>query len=116
MTIALNEAFKPSKTILQLQQLPLFENDIAIYFNIAVVHPGVIFLYFFLLLTSIYNFFFIQESAPDPEKQNYYKIIESISWFFFDLLIIGYIEDNDTGLSFCLPAELNWKIYIEVRI
>ena len=41
--------------------------------------------------------FFMQESAPDPEKKKYYKIMESISWFFFDLLIIGYVEDNATG-------------------
>ena len=113
LTIAFNEAFNPLKIILQLRELPLFEKDIAIYINIAVVHPGVRFLYYFSIADFI--LIFIQESAPDPEKQKYYKIIESISWFFFDLLIIGYVEDNNTGLSFCLPAELNWKIFIEVK-
>ena len=41
-------------------------------------------------------------------------MIEAIGWFFFDLLILGYIEDKDTGLSFQLPIGLGWIIYVEV--
>ena len=41
--------------------------------------------------------------------------MESISCFFFDVLFLGYVEDKATGLSFQIPGELGWKIYIEVR-
>ena len=41
-------------------------------------------------------------------------MIEVIGWFFFDLLILGYVEDRDTGLSFRLPGGLDWVIYVEV--
>ena len=44
----------------------------------------------------------------------YRRLIEVIGWFFFDLLILGYVEDRDTGLSFRLPGGLDWAIYMEV--
>ena len=44
----------------------------------------------------------------------YRRLIEAIGWFFFDLLILGYVEDRDTGLSFRLPGGLDWVIYVEV--
>ena len=44
----------------------------------------------------------------------YRRLIEVIGWFFFDLLILGYVEDRDTGLSFRLPGGLDWAIYVEV--
>ena len=44
----------------------------------------------------------------------YRRLIEVIGWFFFDLLILGYVEDRDTGLSFRLPGGLDWVIYVEV--
>lgn len=40
--------------------------------------------------------------------------MEVLGWFFFDLLVLGYVEDKDTGLSFRLPAGLNWVVYVEV--
>ena len=40
--------------------------------------------------------------------------IEIIGWFFFNLLILGYVEDKDTGLSFRLPGGRGWRVYIEV--
>ena len=40
--------------------------------------------------------------------------MEVIGWFFFDLLMLGYVEDSDTGLSFCIPRGLAWAIYVEV--
>ena len=41
--------------------------------------------------------------------------MEVIGWFFFDLLILGYVEDPATGKSFRIPGGLEWAIYIEVR-
>ena len=40
--------------------------------------------------------------------------MDMIGWFFFDLLIVGYVEDPDTGLSFRIPGGLQWAIYVEV--
>ena len=37
-----------------------------------------------------------------------------ISWFFFDLLLLGYVEDPVTGLSVCIGCGMGWKIYVEV--
>ena len=37
-----------------------------------------------------------------------------INWFFFDLLILGYVEDCKSGLSFRMPRGLTWLVYIEV--
>ena len=40
--------------------------------------------------------------------------MDSISWFFFDFLILGYVEDPLTGHSFRLPGGLEWSVYVEV--
>ena len=40
--------------------------------------------------------------------------MDVIAWFFFDLLVLGYVEDPDTGLSFRIPGGLEWAVYIEV--
>ena len=40
--------------------------------------------------------------------------MEVIGWFFFDLLILGYVEDPATGKSFRIPGGLEWAIYVEV--
>ena len=45
---------------------------------------------------------------------SYGQLIEVIRWFFFDLLILGYVEDKDTGLSIHLPGSLGWLVYVEV--
>lgn len=37
-----------------------------------------------------------------------------VGWFFFELLILGYVEDPATGKSFPLPGGLSWEIYVEV--
>jgi hypothetical protein len=42
--------------------------------------------------------------------------MEEVGWFFFDLLLIGYVEDSNTGLSFCLPGALEWFFYVEVNL
>ena len=41
-------------------------------------------------------------------------MFDIIRWFLFDLLILGYIEDRTSGLSFRLPGGLKWTFYIEV--
>lgn len=41
--------------------------------------------------------------------------MEVVNWFFFDLLILGYVEDPTSGESFRLPGGLSWGIFIEVR-
>ena len=41
--------------------------------------------------------------------------METISWFFFDLLFLGYVEDSHSGESFHLPGGLSWSIYVEVN-
>ena len=50
----------------------------------------------------------------DSEQQRYRELVEVIGWFFFDFLILGYVEDPETGLSFRLPGGLAWAIYVEV--
>ena len=40
--------------------------------------------------------------------------MEEIGWFLFDLLILGYVEDPSTGLSFRMPGGLKWAFFIEV--
>ncbi|KAL5466954.1 hypothetical protein EMCRGX_G031118 [Ephydatia muelleri] len=54
------------------------------------------------------------EDKQTAEHTLYRRLIEVIGWFFFDLLILGYVEDRDTGLSFRLPGGLDWAIYVEV--
>ena len=56
----------------------------------------------------------LQESVDVSERDRYRELMEVIGWFFFDLLILGYVEDPDTGLSFRMPGDLAWAIYIEV--
>ena len=57
-----------------------------------------------------------QDSVDEKEQKHYNELIEVIGWFFFDLLILGYVEDIDTGLSFRIPGGLAWSIYVEVRV
>ena len=48
------------------------------------------------------------------ERDRYQQLMGVIGWFFFDLLILGYVEDPVTGKSFRIPGGLHWAIYIEV--
>ena len=50
----------------------------------------------------------------DEEKSKHKLLLETIGWFFFDLLLLGYVEDVVTGKSFYLPGGLSWTIFIEV--
>lgn len=50
------------------------------------------------------------------ERLNYRELIGKIGWFFFDLFILGYVEDPVSGTSFRLPGGVSWAVYVEVRI
>ena len=41
--------------------------------------------------------------------------MDTLAWFFFKLLIFGYVEDLETGIAFQLPGGLHWKIFVEVN-
>ena len=71
---------------------------------------------FFLSLASTVSFCVMQESVDDQERQRYNQLIEAAGWFFFDLFILGYVEDPITGCSFRFPGGMKWAIYIEVCV
>ena len=48
------------------------------------------------------------------EQVNYQSLKDIIAWFFFDLLVLGYVEDLESGLSYRIPGGLEWAVYIEV--
>ena len=52
----------------------------------------------------------------ESEQLHHQQLMEMIGWFFFDLLMLGYVEDSDTGLSFCIPGGLAWAVYVEVCV
>ena len=58
---------------------------------------------------------YLQDSVDKAELQHYEQLLETIGWFFFDLFILGYVEDPVTGHSFRFPCGMSWAIYIEVR-
>ena len=49
-------------------------------------------------------------------QDDYKTLLQMIEWFFFDLLILGYVEDRNSGMSFHLPVNLQWTVYVEVSI
>ena len=52
--------------------------------------------------------------VDEKERERYHQLMEVIGWFFFDLFILSYVEDPDTGISFRIPGGLKWAVYIEV--
>ena len=54
-----------------------------------------------------------QDSTPD-KKSPYHELMNKVGWFFFDLLVLGYVEDPSSGKSFHFPANHSWKLFIEV--
>ena len=56
----------------------------------------------------------LQENVAENERIRYRELVEVIGWFFFDLFVLGYVEDAGTGLSFRMPGQLKWRVYIEV--
>ena len=57
---------------------------------------------------------YTQDSVSNEDRKNYDTLMETISWFFFDLLFLGYVEDFHSGESFHLPGGLSWSVYVEV--
>ena len=55
-----------------------------------------------------------QKSESAHEKKQYDSIADEISWFFTNLFIFGYVEDASTGVSFRLPSDSEWTVYVEV--
>ena len=95
LTIAVNEAFTPLSAIRKLNNLPSNATGCAVFFNFTLT--------------------FYQGTAQDEEeKLRLEHLMETISWFFFDLLILGYVEDPATGASFRFPGGLEWALYVEV--
>ena len=61
-----------------------------------------------------FNYFTSQESVDESEQTHHQQLMEVIAWFFFNLLMLGYVEDSDTGLSFRIPGDMAWAVYVEV--
>ena len=57
-----------------------------------------------------------QGSVHESEKARHQQLMEVIGWFFFDLLMLGYVEDSYTGLSFRVSGGQAWAIYVEVCV
>lgn len=49
------------------------------------------------------------------ENAKYDTLMDTFAWFFFKLLVFGYVEDLGTGLAFQLRGGLRWRIYVEVN-
>ena len=48
------------------------------------------------------------------EGKHYNELMTVIGWFFFDLIILSYVEDQATGLSVSIPGGMGWRIFAEV--
>ena len=58
---------------------------------------------------------FLPQVSTVPEEQiKYKKLMNTLAWFFFKLLVFEYIEDSETGMAFRLPGGYHWKIFVEV--
>ena len=64
----------------------------------------------------MFSVFISQESVDKSERDQHQQLMEMIGWFFFELLMLGYVEDSDTGLSFRIPGGLRWAVYVEVGV
>ena len=69
-----------------------------------------------LYLDSCYFHFLQQSNATPDEQAKFVYLMNTLAWFFFKLLVFGYVEDSETGLAFRLPGGLSWKIFVEVYI
>ena len=57
-----------------------------------------------------------QDNTDESEREQYSKMIQTVGWFFFDLFILGYVEDPLTGWSFRFPGGMQLAVYIEVYV
>ena len=58
----------------------------------------------------------LQDSVDKAEVYAFQQLLQTIDWFFFDLFLLGYVEDPATGQSFRFPGGMAWAVYIEVCI
>ena len=94
LTIVVNEAFTTLNAIKQLRQLQDDAAKYAVFFN-------------FTLMTY-------SDLQCETEKSDTNELLDTIGWFFYHLLVLGYVEDQATGTSFRFPGGQEWAIYIEV--
>ena len=66
------------------------------------------------MIDIVYICNILQESVNENEKRNYKELMNVIGWFFFDLILLSYVEDPVTGLSVSIPGGMDWKIFVEV--
>ena len=64
----------------------------------------------------IYFNFTIACPRSDHKDKKFQELMSSICWFFFHILILGYVYDGASGKGFYMPVGLNWQIYVEVPI
>ena len=96
ISISVNEAFTPLNAIKSLSKLPKNSTKCAIFFNFTIV--------------SNYK-----NGVQDvEERRKLAELMDSLGWFFYHLLILGYVEDPTTGISYCLPGKQDWTVYVEV--
>ena len=91
-TIAVHEAFSIRGTIHTLQQMALQQGN-CIYFNVTISPPS---------------------EQQSVEAQHYGTLMDTFSWFLFDLFGLGFVQDPSTGHSFRLKTGKGWRVYIEV--
>ena len=65
-------------------------------------------------MTVLIDLTISQDIEDEIERVRYCQLIDLVGWFFFDLFILGYVEDPVTGESFHLHGGLQWAVYIEV--
>ena len=94
LTVTVNEAFTPLYVINRLNKLPLNTVKCAVFFNFTLMP--------------------YQEIHDETERGKTKELIETIGWFFYHFLILGYVEDPITGASFRFPGGQEWAIYIEI--
>ena len=71
-------------------------------------------MYFKLLPQNLTFYFVYQINATTEEQTNNDNLMNTLAWFFFKLLVFGYVEDLETGVAFRLPGGLSWRIFVEV--
>ena len=58
--------------------------------------------------------YLLQAMVDEKERVCYKELMANIGWFFFDLFLLGYVEDHVSGESFRMPGGLQLCIYVEV--
>ncbi|KAI6653727.1 hypothetical protein LOD99_3231 [Oopsacas minuta] len=64
----------------------------------------------------LYFNFTIACPSSDKKDKKFQELMSSICWFFFYILILGYVYDEASGKGFYMPVGLNWQVYVEVPI